>query len=1249
MSRLLAAVALSVGVGASSCATSRVGLGVAAVRDQAKLRTAVDAFYRAQTVEALRAAVDEASAAGPDTALFHEVAATFAQLEGREHDVLVHWLGALLDTSDDQALLHLHTLMALDHTLSERVAVRDTLLALAFGHPSSQVRAASAFWLGSALTAEGDLEARDELVAGIPGRVRLAWVGTWDNDQGKGFDLELAPEASPGLDQTYEGRTGRLSWRRDVPTDPRGRYDLSQLMAPARWSAAFAQGTLQVATAGRYALSLTTSDPLKVWVDGALVFAAPQLERSVFDQVVVPLDLQPGPHRLLIKSAHREGGWHLLARFEPWGAGRGDTERVATLHEAVTAHVPSEQRHEPRGLALTVGWAHLAAGGVTTVKFADRFAGLFNDSLIARTWLIDALWFNQERGRTADLLAAFDAQVGDALPFIRLRQTRFWQQQGLKQRARERLLELVKTKPFLREAFDQLAESWRSEGWVEDELNTLRERRQRFGASADELLELGRAELRLGHRAAGLAHYEEVLDELPYHAEALRRLAELDLEQGDHAQAETRALQRLESWPVDTATWLQLAEVRRRRGDFEGARAALAEAEKLAPEASTPLERRGALAYQQGDPRGATKAWKRALELNPENESLANRVDALAPEARGPWMADLPDELSLTAVVQRRETVTQVPGADVAWLLDHEVSQLNTDGSTTSVVTQVVHAWNAQGRDRIIRQSVGAGRLRVLHAYSVDDKGARSEAASERNKQIFFRGMQPGSTLVLQYRLDAPPKGYLARYYTETWSFQGVGEQRLDSTFVLWAPATAQLHEARVGEGLTRVEQRHGDQRRYSWSAKDSAPVTGEPNMPTLGELALNVKLSTVPDWKAWLSWEQALLEGAFRDSPQLDALARKLGAGDPDPTEKLLRVHSFVMEDIRYQQDYESFIAGVKPHPAPVTLERRYGDCKDKAVLFIQLAKKLGVEAHFALVRTRDAGPVEAQVPMQQFNHAIVYVPEQPGVQARFFDPTAELLDLDAVRADDVGTRSLVFDPQSGTHTWREIPYQAPEANRDRTTLELELDELGGAKGSLTLESVGRSGSMLRRTARNAEVFKQVAQRLASVYVPNVTTSSPRALEVESLRVPAAVRVDLSSGTFARPEGDTLRVKLPSEANPRATFQLATRRYPLVLGTPGLSQLEVVLTLPAGWEVKKLPLSNTVTLPCVSLSRELKVEGRVVKSTQRWRTTCERIAVEDYAAYRGRLDDMVRLLDDELVLGPVRKATTPTRGPRPN
>lgn len=1216
----------------AGCVTVAPTLNKVPAKDDAKLAVAAESFYRAETPAQLRAAVADAQAAGPSTALYHELAARLAQLEARDADVIKHLVGVLSDTGGDAPLFHLHVLATLDLTWSERAVVKDLYRSLVDQHPSAEVRAVAASHLATMFNAEGEFSARNETIANVPGQVELAIAGTWDNDQGKGFDLELAPELRPGLDETYEGRAGPVKWRRDVPKDPRGRYDLLMLMTPSRWAAAFAQGTFTTEADGLQALHITSTDPLKVWVDGKLVFAAAQLERSVPDHLVIPVDLKKGKHTVLIKQAHREGLWHLAVRVTPYDGAPFKRE----LDPMLASRVANLTSSPARMLAHLVGWAHLSAGGATTVKFADAAASKLPRSLVLRSWVVDALWYNQERGRTADLLGLLDAEVGEELPFMRLRQARFHLQQGLKQKARTRLLQLQKDKPQLREVWDLLADVWRGEGWTEDELRTLKARAEKFGSTPDEDLERSRALTRHGKREEAIAVLDDVLAVLPYHPEALRREAELAFESADFREARKHQEARLESWPTDYSTWLALAETNRRMGDLKAAEAALLKAEALSPDASVPRSKLGDLAYQRGDTIGAVTLWKRSIELNPENEALANRVEFLSPETRGEWMNDIPDETRLEALVKERAKLKQLSGADVAYLLDHEVTLLNTDGSTSNVVSVVIHAWNAQGRDRIIRQSVGGGRLRVLHAYAVDEKGQRSEASSERNRQIFFRGMQPGSTLVLQYRLDTPPKGYLARYYNETWSFQGVGDQRLESTLVLWAPLSTKLHEYKVGQ-VEHKQEKRGELLRFTWTTKDTPPLISEPGMPTVGELAVNIHLSTVPDWKTWLSWEQALLEGVFRDSPELEVIARALGKGDPEPQEKLERIHTFVMEEIRYQQDYESFIAGVKPHPASMTLERRYGDCKDKAVLFIELARKLGLDAHFALVRTRNAGPVRRDVPMQQFNHAIVYVPEQQGVAARFFDPTAELLDVGSVRTDDVGTHSLVFDPKTNVHTWREIPYQNPEANRETTTVALELDQKGGAKGTLTLEAVGRSGSLIRRTAKNQAIFSQVGQRIASSYVPNATTSDVRALEVESLRVPAAIRMELAAGNFARPEGETLRVKLPSDANPRNTFSLATRNHPLLLGTPTQQQMQLELTLPEGFEAKKLPAGGTVSLPCLSLSREVSQVGRVVKSKQTWRTTCERLSAAEYPTYRAKLDDMVRMLDDELVLGPAK------------
>ncbi len=1224
----------------SSCLSVAPTLREVAPSNAPALDRAMESFYRAETPQALRQAVEEARQAGPESAGYHELAAMLAQLDGHDAEEIDHLQRALLDTSSSSAPLLLHWLMLNDLTFHQRAEVRELLRDLVAQHPRPEVRSLAAYHLTFLLSADGRLNERDEVLAGQPGRFPLAIVGTWDNDQGKGFDQVLPPEERPGLEETYEGRFGKLVWRPSAPLDPRGRLDLGSLMTPSKFAVAFAQGRVEATADGFYQLRLYSTGPLKVWVDGALLFSASLLDRSVWDNVIVPLKLSKGAHTVLIKSAHREGNWFLAARLVPSSS---LPMAVADLDRQVDFQVRPLAPLAARTFAHKALWAHLLAGGSTSVKASEAYARAFPSSVFGRVLQVESLWFNQERGRAADALSALDKDVGDQLPFVRLRQLRFWQQQGLKQKARTAVIGLVKARPDLSDAHDLLVEAYRSEGWTEDELAAVRARLARFGEGPDSMLDLSRALQRYGRRDDAIEVLEEIRSRLPLQLETQRRLVDFALEAGDFARAESLYEERLESWPTDFGAWLQLAEVRRRMKNAEGAFEALDKAQALAPEASNPWVKRGDLLYEAGQVQEAVAAWRRAIERNPENEALANRIDFLAPEARGPWLDDAPDEAEIAKIVSTRRQLKQLPGADVAWLLDDEVTLLNTDGSTSNVVTVIAHAFNAQGRDRIIKQTVPSGRLRVLQSYSIDDKGVRSEASSERGRQIFFRGMQPGSTLVLQYRVDVPPTGYLSRYLTKSWSFQGLSEQRRRARFVMWMPLGSTLNENRIGQ-LERKQERRGEQLRVEWFVDDSPPLLSEPSMPPMLELAANIRLSTVPDWKTYLSWEKSLLDGVFRDSPEIDALARKLGEGTDDATERLERIHQFVMEEIRYQQDYETFIAGVKPHAAPMVLERRYGDCKDKAVLFITLARKLGLEVHFANVRTRDSGQISKDVPMQQFNHAIVYVPKQAGVaEGRFFDPTADLLDLDVVRHDDVGTTSLVIDPVSGEHTFREIPFQGPDKHRLSSQLALELATDGSAKGTFTLEAKGRGGSSIRVTARDTELFQQGVQRIASGLVPNSTTSEVKTLEVKDLRKPAGLEARLEAKTFARAEGDTLRVKVPTSWNPRGSFSLSSRRQALVLGAPFTDETRVSITLPEGLEVKKLPASGTLEQTCIKLDRSVTQTGRTVTSRAVFQVTCDRVTPAEYPAYRAKVDEMMRLLEDELVVGKSAPSKKPT------
>src|SRR5262249_55716398 len=139
-----------------------------------------------------------------------------------------------------------------------------------------------------------------------------------------------------------------------------------------------------------------------------------------------------------------------------------------------------------------------------------------------------------------------------------------------------------------------------------------------------------------------------------------------------------------------------------------------------------------------------------------------------------------------------------------------------------------------------------------------------------------------------------------------------------------------------------------GEETVYTFSVKGAPPLVPEPSMPPFGDELYTAAVSTLASWDAYAHWEAALLADAFQPSPEIDALARKLTHGARTPRERLDRLWAHVAQEIRYQQDYEDTIAGVKPHAAGMVIERGYGDCKDKAVLLIRLARAVGVDLRF-------------------------------------------------------------------------------------------------------------------------------------------------------------------------------------------------------------------------------------------------------------------------------------------------------------
>jgi len=123
------------------------------------------------------------------------------------------------------------------------------------------------------------------------------------------------------------------------------------------------------------------------------------------------------------------------------------------------------------------------------------------------------------------------------------------------------------------------------------------------------------------------------------------------------------------------------------------------------------------------------------------------------------------------------------------------------------------------------------------------------------------------------------------------------------------------------------------------------------------------------PDVRSWLDEMPNFIVGervtwsevSRREAELVEAAASSLAApvieSEGTSREHLERIYRFVADEIRYVA-FEAGTGAVVPRDASVTIERGYGDCKDKVALFLALARQAGLDAYPVLVASNRYRP---------------------------------------------------------------------------------------------------------------------------------------------------------------------------------------------------------------------------------------------------------------------------------------------------
>jgi hypothetical protein len=327
------------------------------------------------------------------------------------------------------------------------------------------------------------------------------------------------------------------------------------------------------------------------------------------------------------------------------------------------------------------------------------------------------------------------------------------------------------------------------------------------------------------------------------------------------------------------------------------------------------------------------------------------------------------------------------------------------------------------------------------------------------------------------------------------------------------------------------------------------------------------------------------------------------------------------------------------------MVIERGYGDCKDKALLLINLAAAVGIQARYALLRTVSAGRIQRNVPNQQFNHVIVYLPVQAGFErASFIDPTATDLDMGALSPDDQGATSLVLDIATGAYEFLDIPMSLPADNRETHRIRIELTSTtqGHAVDDMTVS--GSGGMMLRRGLHNRERARKAIESEAAAMFSGALLTNLRAENDDDIWHPVGLHLELDVSNAIQAQDDRFRIKPPPMFQLGPAASLGQRQTPLWFGAPGAASFEMETILPEGYQSVRLPANLAIKHSCFSVTRSSHAEGRRVVVKLDAERTCASVEVADYAGFRAAVQGALRQLDDEIVFA---KAAPPAAAPR--
>jgi tetratricopeptide (TPR) repeat protein len=1142
------------------------------------------------------------------------------------------------------------------------------------------------------------------------GFVSKWWViGPFDNEQGRGFGVKTGPETDAGiaveLSASYPGKERQVSWRRVPAVHPYGWIDLSAMMRPNEQALAYATTWFHCDAPREVTLRFGSDESLAVWVNGTEMVRRDVIRRGGFDQDVVGVTLQKGWNRVFVKVGNTTGSWGFRMRVtdaegkpvtdlatpgsddevqaasaakEPGGAAvKAGTARGAldALEPAAPKGKSADEGSDDARAYFYLGILHRARQyddqkeAQTDRKYLDRAAKLRPDNPVYRFMAAEAASRpidmsvekeeNQQR-RGREKAIELDPEYAEA--YLALAGYYTYSLPNLA-RAEEMVRKAISLNDRFLEAHLLLVDVLRRRGFQTEAgvyLDKLLDRAE-FKERVQFLRELRRQGEQSGLMTAAADACRKALDVDHENAESRDRLAQVLMHEGLSEDAVGVFDERVRLNPFDIDAYRRKAYFLEGLGRLPDAAATAASGLALAPEDKDLLDLEARVLHRMGKKDDAVARWKEALRVDPKNAVLKRYVEWLDPSLKPFEIPYIEDASALLAEVKGRETANKENDPAIV-VLDKGVTRVNPDGTHSSFTQRIVKILNNMGVKQNAYYSAGgfwaSDESFEWRTARVWRKDGTVEEAQVQSGSPFVRWpqLQPGDAIEVQHRTDELQQGFFGDYFGDSWSFAS-REPVVRSEWTLLVPSSRELqvHATHMPAGKDKPETGtldDGKTRTYTWSLSGLEKIRSEPAMPNPSESYPEVEVTTYKDWSEFGRWWWSLIKKQFVVDDGMREKVAELTKDSKTRLDKVKAIYDFVVTDIQYQA-WEFGVHGYKPYTATAIFNRKWGDCKDKAILIKTLLDLVGVEAYPVLIMASQSRSEEDMTLAQvgKFNHCIAFVPDVDGEgHSMFLDGTAQYNSLQNVPTMDRGARVLVVKPEGAEVV--QIPWNKPEDFAFNQDFEVALQPNGSADftGKATFAgdfSVMARGMFSVEGQRKIELSKILGNSLGKHEIQEATFPDLKDISSPTVDVGLKVHVD----KLGQVDGSKMTVGARFvQLFPMSMFfaQLASlkeREHDMVLLNPISFTEKATYVVPAGWTVSKLPDSKNVEASFARYTISVEAKDGRIRYERTLQLTKNRIPKEQYAEFRSLVSKVNASLTEKIVL---EQTAVPAEVPAP-